>query len=168
LGIGPHSSSFSFFYLLFFLAYSQPSQIECLPYFYTWCGLSANLGCRSEMCCTCLAVIQDAKVAKNSPYMGTIAQLCRAISSQPCHVSTTEKTLLNSNTSFTCPHNMVNFGLLTAEIGSGVWASLQISTGFASLAALLHGKASAKLCGVEQSAPPIFGRAAITLGMAHC
>ena len=28
--------------------------------------------------------------------------------------------------------NMVNFGPLTAEIGSGVWGTLQISTGFAS------------------------------------
>jgi len=27
-----------------------------------------------------------------------------------------EKELLNSNTSSTCPDNMVNFGLLTAEI----------------------------------------------------
>jgi len=26
-----------------------------MPYFYTWCGLSANLGCRSETCCTRLA-----------------------------------------------------------------------------------------------------------------
>jgi len=35
------------------------------------------------------------------------------------------------------------------------------------LTALLHGTrgASAKLCGVEQRAPPIFGRAAITLGI---
>ena len=32
---------------------SQPSQIGCLPYFH--CGLSANLRCRSEMCCTRLA-----------------------------------------------------------------------------------------------------------------
>jgi len=39
----------------FFLAYSQPSQIGCLPYFHTWCGLCANLECRSEMCCTRLA-----------------------------------------------------------------------------------------------------------------
>jgi len=31
------------------------SQIGCLPYFYTRCGLSVNLECRSEMCCTCLA-----------------------------------------------------------------------------------------------------------------
>ena len=46
-----------FFYLLsiFFLAYSQPSQIRCLPYFHTWCGLSENLGCRSETCSTRLA-----------------------------------------------------------------------------------------------------------------
>jgi len=32
-----------------------------LSYFHTWCGLSANLGCRSETCCTRLAEIQDAK-----------------------------------------------------------------------------------------------------------
>jgi len=33
----------------------QPSEIGCLPYFHTWCGLSANLGCTSETCCTRLA-----------------------------------------------------------------------------------------------------------------
>jgi len=40
-----------FFFLSFFLlflAYSQPSQTGCLPYFHTWCGLSANLECRFE------------------------------------------------------------------------------------------------------------------------
>ena len=46
------SYSFFFFLLLFFLTYSQPSHIGCLPYFHTWCGLSANLRCRSETCCT--------------------------------------------------------------------------------------------------------------------
>jgi len=35
--------------------YCQLSQIGCLPYFHTLCGLSANLGCRSEICCTRLA-----------------------------------------------------------------------------------------------------------------
>jgi len=58
------------FYLLFlsiFLAYSQRSQTACLPYFRTWCGLSANLACRSEMCCTQLAEIQDAKISQKSP-----------------------------------------------------------------------------------------------------
>jgi len=41
------------------------------------------------------------------------------------------KKVLNSNT-FTCPHNMVNFDPLTAEIGWRVWSPQQISTGFAS------------------------------------
>jgi len=52
------------FFLLFFLAYSQPSQIGCLAYFHTWCGLSANLGCRSETCCTWLTANIG---CKNSP-----------------------------------------------------------------------------------------------------
>jgi len=59
-----------FFLLLFvfvFLAYSQPSQIGCVPYFHTWRGLSANLECRSEMCCTRLAEIQDTKIVKKFP-----------------------------------------------------------------------------------------------------
>jgi len=36
------------------------------------------------------------------------------------HVSTIGNKLLNSNTSFICPHSMANFSLLAAEIGSGV------------------------------------------------
>ena len=71
--------------------------------------------------------------------MGTIAQLCRAISSQVRHVSTTGKNLLSSNTSFTCPNNMVNFGLLAAEIVSGVWGTPATFNGLRFLAALLHG-----------------------------
>jgi len=51
----------------FFLAKSQLSHIGSLPCFYTCCGLSANLECRSDMCCTWLAEIQNAKIAKNSP-----------------------------------------------------------------------------------------------------
>ena len=43
-----------------------------------------------------------------------------------------EKNVLSSDTSSTGPDNMVNFGPLAAEIGSGVWGTLQISTGFAS------------------------------------
>ena len=43
-----------------------------------------------------------------------------------------KKNLLSSNTSSTCPRNMVNFDPLTAEIGSEVWEPLQISTGFTS------------------------------------
>ena len=43
-----------------------------------------------------------------------------------------EKNLLSSNISSTCPHNMVNFGPLATEIDPVVWGTLQISTGFAS------------------------------------
>jgi len=63
---------------------------------------------------------------------------------------------------------MVNFGPLAAEIGSGVWGTPANFNGFRGLAALLHATlvvASAKLCGIEQCAPPIFGRSAITLGI---
>jgi len=60
---------------------------------------------------------------------------------------------------------MVNFGQLAAEIGPVVWGTPVNFNGFRVLAALLQYWASAKLCGVEQRAPPIFGRAAITLGI---
>ena len=42
-------------FFILFLAYFQRLQIGCLPYFHAWCGLSANLECRSETCCTWLA-----------------------------------------------------------------------------------------------------------------
>jgi len=41
-----------------------------------------------------------------------------------------EKNLLSSNNSSTCPDNMVNFGPLTAEIGSGVWGTPTNFNGF--------------------------------------
>jgi len=61
------------FFLLFFLAYSQRSEIGCLPYFHTWCGLSANLECRSEMCCTRLAEDRGCKNDAKNRYLCTIA-----------------------------------------------------------------------------------------------
>jgi len=79
--------------------------------------------------------MQDAK----NRHLGTIAQLSRAISSELMHASTIEKNLLNSNTSSTCPDNMVNFGLLTAEICWQVWGTPANFNGFRVLAALLHG-----------------------------
>ena len=115
--------------------------------------------------------------------------------------------MLSSNTSFTCPHNMVNFSLPAAKIVSLVWGTPANFNGFRILASLLQRRRSteanqtfhnvwplpwlidyiytfsaavvpyyqryctaveqpapAKLCGVEHRAPPIFGRATITLG----
>jgi len=50
-----------------------------------------------------------------------------------------EKNLLNGTISSTCPHNVVNFGPLTAEIGSGVLGTPANFNGFRVLATLLHG-----------------------------
>jgi len=51
-----------------------------------------------------------------------------------------EKNLLNSSISFTCPYNTVIFGpALAAEIVSLVWGTPANFNGFRVLAALLHG-----------------------------
>jgi len=55
------------------------------------------------------------------------------------HIDNWKKNLLSSNISSTCPHNMVNFGPLAAEIGPVVWGALANFNGFRVLAALLHG-----------------------------
>jgi len=84
-----------FFFLSSFpIAYSQPSLIVCLPYFYTRCGPSANLECRSEMGCTRFAGNAGPKKSPNIRHLDTIAQICRAISSQLRHVSTIEKKIV--------------------------------------------------------------------------
>jgi len=103
-------------------------------------------------------------------HLGTIAQLCWAISSQVSHVSTIGKMLVKQQyISPTRPHNMVNFSPLTAEIRSGVWGTPANFNGFHVLASLLHGTL---VVGVSQTlrrwtegAAPIFGRATITLGI---
>jgi len=95
--------------------------MTCLPYFHTWCGLSANLECSSEI-----------------RLLGTIAQFCWAISSQLRHVLTTAKKLVKHQYLPTCSHNMVNFSLLAAEIVSLVWGTPANFSGFRILAALLH------------------------------
>jgi len=157
----------SFFFLFFFPSPNlsgRRSEIGCLP----WCGLSANLECRSEACCARLAENTGRKKAPESRHLGTIPQLCRAISSQLRHLSTIGKKLLSSNISSTCPHNMVNVGPLAAEIVLLVWGTPANFNGFRVLAALLHGTlvvGVSQTCGVEQTASPIFCRADITLGI---
>jgi len=76
--IGPHSSSFLFFPRLILAATRWMA--------YTWCGLSANLECVSEMCCTWLAKNRGRKNYPKNRHLGTIAQLCRAVSSQLRHL----------------------------------------------------------------------------------
>jgi len=54
-------------------------------------------------------------------------------------VLTIGKNLLSSNITSTCPYNIVNFGVLAAEIVSIVWGTPANFNGFRVLAALLHG-----------------------------
>ena len=77
------------------------------------------------------------KLPKNR-HLGTIAQLCRPVSLQLMHVSTIRKNLLNSNIS-TCPHNMVNFSPLRADISLPVWGTPANFNRFRIFAALLPG-----------------------------
>jgi len=81
--------------------------------------------------------------AKNR-HLGTISQLCPAVSSQLRHVSTTGKKLVKQQYLLHMSRNMVNFGPRTTEIGSGVWGTLANFNGFRVLAALLHGTSSGR------------------------
>jgi len=112
----------------------------------TWCDPSANLECRSEMCGS--LQIRD---AKKSPKIaiGTIAQLCRAISPQLRHVSTIGKKFVKQQYLLYVAHNMVNFGPLAVEIVSLVWGTPANFNRFRVLAALLHGTL---VVGVSQTA----------------
>ena len=73
-------------------------------------------------------------------HLRSIAQLCRAISSQlPTKACIDNReNLLSSNISSTCPHNMLNFGPLAGEIVSLIWGTPANFNGFRVLAALLH------------------------------
>jgi len=78
-----------------------------------------------------LLKIQDAKYR----HLGTIAQLCWAISLQLKHVLRIGKRTVKQQY---LPHNMANVGPLTAEIASVVWGTPANFNGFRVLAALLH------------------------------
>jgi len=79
------------------------------------------------------------KVAKNS-HLDTIGQhLSGYIFAIKARIDNQKKNLLSSNISFTCTHNMVNFGPLAAEVVSLVWGTPGNFNGFRVLAALLHG-----------------------------
>ena len=98
-------SSFSF------LAYSQRSQIECLPHFSHHVAFSENLGCRSER------TQKFTICAPSHNFIGIFSQLR--------HISTVRKIFLN-------------ISLLTAEIGWPVWDTPANFNGFRVLASLLH------------------------------
>jgi len=88
---------------------------------HTWCGVSANLRCRSETRCTWLAENTGHKKSLKSP-SGHHRTNFSAMSSQLRHVSTIgKKNLISGNIFSTGRHNMATFGPLAAEIDPVVW-----------------------------------------------
>jgi len=88
------------------------------------------------MCCTRLAGNTG---RKKSPFWHHRTNLSGYIFGTKACVDNRKKNFLNSNTSSTCPGNMVNSGLLTAEIRWRVWGTPANFNGFRVLAPLLHG-----------------------------
>jgi len=85
------------------------------------------------------ANVRPKKVAKKSPSGHHPTTLSGYMFATKACIDNQKKNLLNSNISPTCPHNMVNFGLLAAEIVSLVWGTPGNFNGCRILAALLHG-----------------------------
>jgi len=98
----------------------------------------------SEMCCTRLA---ENSGGKKSPFWHHPTTLSGYIFGTETRIDNW-KNLLSTNISFTCPHNMVTFGRLAAEIVSLVWGTPANFNGFRVLAALLHGS---QVMGVSQT-----------------
>jgi len=93
----------------------------------------------SEMCCTQLTEIQDAKIMPKIAVCAPSRNFVGYIFITKACINNQKKNLLNSNISPRCPHNMVNFGSLMAEIYSGVWGTPAHFSGFHVVSALLHG-----------------------------
>jgi len=92
------------------------------------------------MCCTRLAANTERKKVVKNRHLDTIAQfLSGYIFVNKACIDNRKKSLLSSNISSTCSHNMVNFGPLAAEILSLVWGTPANFSGFGVLAALLYG-----------------------------
>ena len=83
---------------------------------HTWCGVSANLGCRSETCCTWLAENTGRKKSPKIRHVGTIAQICHPVSLQLRHVSTIGKKLFKQQYLF---HMSSQYGELRPTNVSG-------------------------------------------------
>jgi len=78
------------------------------------------------------------KIAKKSPSAHRRTTLLGYIFATKARIDNRKKNLLGSNISSRCPHNMVNLGLLAAEIDPVVWGTPANFDGFCVLAALLH------------------------------
>ena len=113
------------------------------------------------MCCKRFAGNTGRKNDAKIHNLRTIAQLCRAISSQLRQASTIGKKLLNISISPTCPYNMANFGPLwlrsVQEFGHSSYFFQRVSR----LGSVTARHSSS---GRQPNFAALNGRAAITLG----
>ena len=84
------------------------------------------------MCCSRLTAITGCKKVAKNRHLSTITQLYRVYLRNYGTYRQSEKNLLSSNISSTCPHNMVNFGHQRLRSFRQFGAPQLISTGFAS------------------------------------
>jgi len=111
--------------------------------------------------------MQDPKVAKNR-HLGTIPQLCRAISLELRHVLTIGKKLVKQQYLL---YMSSQYGELRPTSGRDRFVSLGHPSQFQRVSRLgsvttRHSSSGHQPnCGIQQRAPPIFGRATITLGI---
>jgi len=101
------------------------------------------------MCCSRVTANTGRKSRQKSPSGHHRTTLSGYIFAKKECIDNRKKNLLSSNISSTCPHNMVDFGRLAAEIVSLVWGTPANFNGFRVLAALLHGTV---VVGVSQTA----------------
>jgi len=111
----------------------------CLPYFHTWSGLSANLRCRSETCCTRLAENTGHKKTPKNAIWTPSHNFVGLYLATKAHIDNQEKKLVKQQYLL---HMSPQYGELrptSAEIGPVVWGTPSNVNGFRVLAALLHG-----------------------------
>ena len=124
--------------VLFFLAYSQQSEIGCLPYVHTWCGPSANLQCRSEICCMWLAGNTGRKNDAKNCHCTTLSSY---ISTTKACIDSRKKLVKQQYLHMSLQYGKLN-GPLTAEIGSWVWGTTANFNEFRYLVSLLQWRCS--------------------------
>jgi len=106
--------------------------------FFFFLLFSTNLsGCKLDVCHTSTHGVVLVRMPKNFPSGHHCTTLSDYIFATKAHVDSRKK-IVKQQCLPTCPHNMVNFGSLTAEICWRVWGSPANFNGFSVLAALLH------------------------------
>jgi len=154
---------FFFIFFFFFLAYSQRSQIGCLPHFHTSYGLSATLEYRSEMC----KRLAGNTGRKNSPSAHYRTTLSGYIFATNAFIDNRQKIVkqpyLRPTSSQYVELRPANDWDLLASLGHPSKFQRVSRLGFVTAPTSLNGGQPNLINNTQQRALPIFSWAAITL-----